>query len=361
MPWTADMKAPVLLSAYLTALLLASCGVDTKEQALGEHDVITVVADSADYDALSDVIENAFTEPFFTPQPETWFRLRRLDLGELLDNKRRRNILIVAPLNAENRMGDYMRSALDSTVKELVRAGEQHVFVKQDLWYKGQTVVHLTARNMQELRDFMVANADQLEYYFKKSWDDREKERLWTLPRENDIEQQLMDDHGFSLAVIRGWFVAKDSAEISSVLLRRQAPAETERWLLVHWIDTIDTGLLTNDFAFETRNRLTETLFRTFDDSAWVVIDSLHHLQFDEVRFQDRFAVRMKGLWRMNDYSMGGPFVSYLFYDEQQERIYFLDGSVFAPKYEKKKLMQDVDVMMQTFYTRALEEAEGGS
>jgi len=355
------MKAPVLLSACLTALLLASCGVDTKEQALGEHDVITVVADSADYDALSDVIENAFTEPFFTPQPETWFRLRRLDLGELLDNKRRRNILIVAPLNAENRMGDYMRSALDSTVKELVRAGEQHVFVKQDLWYKGQTVVHLTARNMQELRDFMVANADQLEYYFKKSWDDREKERLWTLPRENDIEQQLMDDHGFSLAVIRGWFVAKDSAEISSVLLRRQAPAETERWLLVHWIDTTDTGLLTNDFAFETRNRLTETLFRTFDDSAWVVIDSLHHLQFDEVRFQDRFAVRMKGLWRMNDYSMGGPFVSYLFYDEQQERIYFLDGSVFAPKYEKKKLMQDVDVMMQTFYTRALEEAEGGS
>ena len=361
MRWTADMKTLVLLSVFFMTLFLASCGVDSKEQALGESDVITIIADSVDYEELSDVVENAFTRPFFTPQPETWFRLRRLDLGDLLDNKRRRNIFIIAPLNAENRMGDYMRSALDSTVKDLVRAGEQNVFVKKDLWYEGQTVVHLTARNMQELRDFMVANAEQLKYYFKKSWDEREKERLWSLPREKDIEQRLMDEYGFSLAVIRGWFVAKDSAEISSVLLRRQAPAETERWLLVHWIDTTDTGLLANDFAYETRNRLTEILYRTYDDSAWVVIDSLHHLQFDEIRFQDRFAIRMKGLWRMSDYSMGGPFVSYLFYDEQHERLYFLDGSVFAPKFEKKKLLQDVDVMMQTFHTRPLGEAEDGS
>ncbi|MBN1448606.1 MAG: DUF4837 family protein [Bacteroidetes bacterium] len=351
------MRAPALFAAGIACLLLLSCGIETREEALGENDVITVIADSADYAELEDVIENAFTRPIFTPQPESWFRLRRHNLGDLLDHKRERNILIVAPLDAENRMGDYMRAALDSTVKDLVRAGEQHVFVKRDLWYRGQTVVHLTARSMSELRDFMAANAEKLEYYFKQAWDERERARLWSLPREEDIEDRLMEEYGFSLAVIRGWFVGKDSAEISSVLLRRQAPAETERWMLVHWLDTTDTGLLTNSFAYEMRNRLTEILYRTFDDSAWVVIDSLNHLQFDEVRFQDRFAIRMKGLWRMSDFSMGGPFISYLFYDEQHERIYFLDGSVFAPRYEKKKLLQDVDVMMQTFHTRPPGEA----
>jgi len=133
------------------------------------------------------------------------------------------------------------------------------------------------------------------------------------------------------------------------VLLRRQSPAETERWVLVHYVDNASPEMLTNEVAYATRNRLTEMLYRTYDDSSWVVIDSVNYLQFDEVNFQDRFAIRMKGLWRMNDFSMGGPFVGYLFYDEQQRRLYFIDGSAFAPKYEKKKLIQDLDVMLSTF------------
>lgn len=338
----------MVVSALLLALGAAACGISTQNEAMGDNDIITVIADSSDYDALSDVIENAFGQPFFTPQPETWFELRRYDLAEMLQHKRERNILIIAPLDAKNRMGEYMRSALDSTVRQLVQDGKEHVFVQKDLWYRGQTVVHLTGRTMQELRDFMAANAQQLEYYFKQAWDEREIARMRTLPREEEIEQRLLDEHGFSFSVIKSWFIAKDSSEINTVLLRRQSPRETERWLLVHWLDTTDTGLLTNEFAYKTRNRLTEILYRTYDDAAWVTVDSLNHLQFDEVNFQDRFAIRMKGLWRMSDYSMGGPFVSYLFYDESQRRIYFIEGSVFAPRYEKKKLIQDVDVMIKT-------------
>lgn len=333
----------------LLALGVASCGLHSGSDAIGESDVITIIADSSDFEELSDVIENAFAQPFFTPQAESWFRWHRHDLAELLDHKRDRNILIIAPLDGSSSMGEYMRTALDPSVQALVRGGKEHVFVKKDLWYREQTVMHLTGKSMQDLRDFMVANAQQLEFFFKQAWDEREMARLRALPREKEIEERLLEEHGFSLAVIKSWFIAKDSAEISSVLLRRQAPKETERWLLVHWLDTTNTSLLTNEFAYQTRNRLTETLYRTYDDAAWVVIDSVNHLQFDEVDFQGRFAIRVKGLWRMSDYSMGGPFLSYLFYDETQKRLYFVDGSVFAPRYEKRKLIQDIDVMIKSF------------
>ncbi len=346
------MKSFPLLTSLLLASLLAACGLESKDTALGEYDVISVVCDSLDYAELEDVIENAFAQPFFTPQPERWFRLRRLNLADLLDHKRDRNIVIIAPLDGSRSTGEYMRTALDSTVRGLVRSGKEHVFVQKDLWYRGQTVMHLSGVNLRELRDFIASNNRELEYYFKNSWDEVERKRILNLPRESDMEQRLMKDHGFSLAIIKDWFVAKDSSEIGSVLLRRQSPQGTERWLLLHWIDTDNTALLTNKFCYESRNRLTEILYRTYNDSSWVVIDSLNHLQFDEVNFQGRFAIRMKGLWRMNDYSMGGPFVSYAFYDEQQKRVYFIDGSVFAPKYEKKKLIQDVDVMITTFATR---------
>ncbi len=347
--------------ATLALLGAASCGLETKTEALGDNDFITIIADSSDFDALGDVIENAFGQPFFTPQPETWFTWQRYDLAALLDHKRDRNILIVAPLDAEGRMGEYMRSALDSSVRKLVLEGQEHVFVKKDLWYRGQTVVHLTGKSMEDLRDFMASNAQQLEYYFKQAWDERELTRLRKLPREDEIEQKLLDEHGFTFTLIKSWFIAKDSSEINTVLLRRQAPKETERWLMVHWLDTTNTALLNNEFAFETRNHLTKILYRTYDDSAWVVVDTVNHLQFDEVNFQDRFAIRMKGLWRMSDYTMGGPFVSYLFYDESQKRLYFIEGSIFAPRYEKKKLIQDIDMVIKSMRISAPKDTQTAS
>jgi hypothetical protein len=343
------MKHLPLATVLIVAALFSACGLESKDTALGEYDVITIVCDSADYSELEDVIEIAFSQPIFTPQSERWFRVQRLDLGDLLDRKRERNIVIIAPLDAPHSTGDYMRKALDSTVRGMVRDGKEQVFVQKDLWYRGQTVMHLTAPTMSELRDFMAANASRLEYYFKSAWDEFERTRMLRLSREEAIEQQLLAEHDFTLAIIKDWFVAKDSSDIGCVLLRRQSPMDTERWLLVHWIDTDNTALLSSNFAYNTRNRLTEILYRTFNDSAWVVIDSAHYLQYDEVNFQGRFAIRMKGLWRMNDYSMGGPFTSYLFYEESQKRLYFIDGAAFAPKYEKKKLIQDLDVMISTF------------
>ncbi len=342
-----------VLVTLCIGVVLAGCNRNGLQPALGESDQVTIVADSTDFETYADVFENALTAPFFTPQPESWFSIERVGVGALPGRKNQRNILIVAPIDAQNAAGELMRAALDAQVQHLVREGREHIFVKRDLWYSDQVVVFVTAANAGALREAVMEAGPRLHHYFKNAWDEREMRRLFTLGRLENLESRLLKKHAWSIGIIKGWKVGKDSTELRSVLLRRQDPANTERWVLVHWIDSADTRLLTNAFAYATRNRLTQILYRTFDDRTHVRIDSVNHLQFDEVEFNGRFAIRMQGLWQMADYSMGGPFVSYLFYDEAQKRMYFLDGSVFAPAYEKKKLIQDVDVMMHTLTTRA--------
>ncbi|PSQ65454.1 MAG: DUF4837 domain-containing protein, partial [Bacteroidetes bacterium QH_2_64_74] len=51
----------------------------------------------------------------------------------------------------------------------------------------------------------------------------------------------------------------------------------------------------------------------------------------------------------------GGPFVTYTFYDRSTDRVYMLDGSVFAPDYDKLDLLRQMEVMARTF--RTAEEA----
>jgi len=53
----------------------------------------------------------------------------------------------------------------------------------------------------------------------------------------------------------------------------------------------------------------------------------------------------------LNIKGMGGPFVNYVFYDEDTKRLYMLDGSVYAPKYFKRNLIQQMDVTLQSFRT----------
>ncbi|NUM62028.1 MAG: DUF4837 family protein [Ignavibacteriaceae bacterium] len=55
----------------------------------------------------------------------------------------------------------------------------------------------------------------------------------------------------------------------------------------------------------------------------------------------------------MNEFDNSGPFVNYFFYDEKTERIYMIDGSIFAPKYYKRNLIQQTDVTLQSFRTKA--------
>jgi hypothetical protein len=70
-----------------------------------------------------------------------------------------------------------------------------------------------------------------------------------------------------------------------------------------------------------------------------------------EVNFNGKYAILTQGLWEKKPDGMQGPFVNYTFYDEKNRRIYMLDGCIYAPKFYKRNLIQQVDVLLQSFMT----------
>jgi hypothetical protein len=88
------------------------------------------------------------------------------------------------------------------------------------------------------------------------------------------------------------------------------------------------------------------------DDSSYVEIAE-DYLTSSEVNFNGRYAIFTQGLWDLNVKGMGGPFINYTFYDEKTKRLYMLDGSVYAPRFYKRNLIQQMDVTLQSFMTKA--------
>ncbi len=350
------MKKFLNLFLFFAAIIsvdiyLSGCEPHLKP-AIGKEDDIFVLADSTQWENYYEILSPIFEKEIITPQPEILFNLKRIDFSELNKFKKRKNLLIMATLSNGDHVSDYVKSILDSASYQLIKSGSEFVVKKQDVWSKGQVLVIMASNTIEELRIRAFRNSDNLLYYFQKASDERVMSNLYNPKYERkELEANYLKDYGWMLYIQADFVEAINNPAEKFVWLRRSPDIDMERWMFVHWIDSVSAGALTNDFIIETRNSLTKKFYKTMDDKAYVEI-AQENISHSEFNFNGKYSIFSQGLWRMNDFSMGGPFVNYTFYDEVNKRIYMLDGSVFSPRYEKKSLIQQVDVNLRTFKTK---------
>lgn len=334
------------------AIIFYITGCDTKKPATGHEDLIHVVADSLEYEQLESTLLQIFGKVIYTPQPENLFELKRVSVNRINEVKNKKNVIIMAPFGSGSMTSDYLNTMIDSTVQHMVLNEGEFVFNKRDLWAKDQLVMILTAPSIDELKMSMLQDHENLLYQFQDISNKRLFKSLYNPKYEQyDIEAKLLDNYGWIIYVQADFLLAKDAPEENFVWLRRAVNTDMERWIFVHWIENASPELLNNDFIYSERNKMTEKFYRTTADTAYVEIAD-QYLNTREVNFEGKYALMTQGLWRFSDKSGGGPFVNYTFFDENTHRIYMLDGSIYAPKYYKKKLIQQVDVTLQSFRTK---------
>lgn len=321
--------------------------------AYGKEDEIIVFADSASWENYYEFLSEIFEKEIITPQPEQLFTLKRVNLEQLNKYKNRKNILIVTSLNENSKVKDFVRAIIDSVALKLIEEGKEFVIRKENVWAKDQVIVILVSNSIESLKIRALKAKENLLYYFQKMSDERVFKSLFNPKYERkDLEAKYLNDYGWKIYIQADYVEAINKKEDNFVWIRRAPSSDIERWIFIHWIDSADSRWLKKDSLISIRNRITEKFLRTIDDKAYVQIAGEYMTQ-SEIDFNGRYAIYTQGLWRMNDYSMGGPFVNYMFLDTLTSRLYLIDGSVFSPRYEKRALIQQMDVTLRTFRTKA--------
>ena len=338
----------------LLILLFASSGCDPSiKPARGAEDEIYVVADSIEFEELRTSLETTFEKLIYTPQPEKLFTLKRISVNEIEKYKNRKNIIIIAPLNSSSTVSQFIKAVIDSVARAKLREENGFQIKKYDLWARNQLVMVLTSQDKQQLEFNILQHKDDLLYAFQKISDSRLYSSLYSSKYEQEnVEGMLLKDYGWIIYVQADFKLALNKPEDNFAWFRRSPNSDMERWIFVHWIDNASPALLQPDSIKAIRNKLTQKHYRTSDDSSYVVIAQDYYTT-SEVNFNGKYAIFTQGLWELNIKGMGGPFINYTFYDEKSKRLYMLDGSVFAPKYYKRNLIQQMDVTLQSFMTES--------
>ncbi len=340
----------IIVLSFLLFFLFFS---KTEKTAKGSEDEVFVVADSIEYEQLVQSLRSVFEKEITTPQPEKLFTLKRMSVAQLENNQRSKNIIIAAPLNSVSQTSKYIKTIVDSSVEEKLASDNSFIDYKNDLWAKNQLVAVISAPTIEELNTKILNNSDNLLYIFQKKSDERLFSNLYNPTYEKkNIEGKFLRDYGWVIYVQADYVVALDKPEQKFVWLKKSSASDMDLSIFVHWIDNANPDYLVHDSIKAIRNRLTKQFYQTFNDTSYIVLVE-DYFVVKEVNFNGRYALFTQGLWELNIKGTGGPFVNYFFYDETTQRIYMIDGSVYAPKYYKRNLIQQMDVTLQSFRTKS--------
>ena len=344
-------KIFLLLLSIVILFVLQSCEPSNK-LAKGAEDEIIVVADTAEFEALKIPLQDIFEKIIYTPQPEKLFNLKRISCNEIEKYQNNKNIILLAPLNSSSNTSKFVNALLDSSETMKMISVKNCMIPRYNLWAKNQLVMILTAPDMQKLELGLTTNKEVLLNSFHNISDKRLYECLYDSKYEKrSTEGILLKSYGWIIYVPSDFTLAENKPEENFICLINSSGKDMGKWIFVHWIDNASPAFLNEDSVRTIRNKLTNKYYKTPDVSSFVKIGKDNCIN-DEVTFDGRYSLITQGLWE-NTKGMQGPFINYTFFDVNTKRIYMIDGSINAPDYYKRNLIQQMDVMLKSFKTKA--------
>ena len=67
------------------------------------------------------------------------------------------------------------------------------------------------------------------------------------------------------------------------------------------------------------------------------------------LRYRGRAFMETRGFWEVHGDFVGGPFVSHSFYSPDGNDIIVLEAFVFAPRYDKRQYLRQVESLLYSF------------
>lgn len=359
------LRLPFLL---LALLLLAACGdgIDYRPSAIGANDEIQIVVDSTLWAGpVGDVLRETIGGEILTlPAPEPAFAITPIHLAGQSDvsaAQTYKNVLIVAVTSDTASVTTrFVRGFFSEDVQaRLVPDSIATTATRDNLWRQNQRHIVAVAPTEEALIALLRDRNEHLRDRFNEVVRQRQAIDMFERRRQFAIEDTIMRRHGFAVNAQHDYFIARDSSQF--VWLRRVL-SDSWRSVFVHYAEGSHPNRLDSAYVLGLRDSLTITHIQG-TSGGYMKIDRRRPLRVRPVGLGARFALEIRGTWMLVTPttgpdgqtrelpSMAGPFVSYVVYDEDTRRLYFIDGMVFAPRYPKRDFLRQTEAIAHTFRT----------
>jgi Domain of unknown function (DUF4837) len=346
--------------AFILAVLVLSSCSDSKKNtnlppASGLTGDIFLVMDSTQWKGpLGKELDSLFSAKMGgLPREESIYHMRWIDPRKLnFVLKQRRNLIFAVSLDQRTSGANHVKRLFTKESLDQIRANPD-LFSQnaQNVFAKGQEVLYLFSSTEEQLIQHVRKNGRKLVEYF----DIKERERLTaslfkakqvkgvTDLLRKEFECEIKVPFGYQLVMNNEEFLwvrqinPKDDKDIFIARKKYTSQEQFKRDSVILWRDDICKKYLFGDPDRQETHLITETEVEQIP-----VITR-------EVSFHNKFAVEMRGLWRTDNFVMGGPFVSYTLADQSKGMLYYIEGFTFSPGKDQREIIRELETILYTF------------
>ena len=325
------MKKTTALLLLLSALsVLVSCSRNPKAllpNVSGKAGEVIVVIDRDNWEgnlgnAVRDILA---TDCPYLAQKEPLFTLSNVTPGGFADLfKVHRNILIFN---------------IDAQIQE------EGIVYRNDVWAHPQCVIQVNAADGEGAFRLLTENAERV----TASIEQAERDRIIAnskLYEEASLAKVVTEMIGGSPHFPSGYKLKKKTDDFIWIADEKQY---TLQGVFIYKYPAAENENFTEENIITHRNAFLQENVPGMFDNTWMTTSDIVTPTVEFIKFRGHQFAQTRGFWEVHNDFMGGPFVSHSFYGEGAQDIIVIEGWVYAPRYDKRQYLRQVESIVYSF------------
>lgn len=229
-------------------------------------------------------------------------------------------------------------------------------FLRQDMWSHPQCVIKLSATDSADALRIFSSNEEVI----LNALEQAERDRIVTntlLYENRPVFDAVSERLGGSPHFPSGYKLKKVTDDFAWVSYDTQQ--SVIQGVFVYKYPVAEGGEFTKEKIVERAvDVLRDNVPGMFDGTYMTVVDRVLKDSFHVtptvkfLKYKGRDFAEMRGFWEVTDDFMGGPFVQHSFYSPDGSEIVVAMAFVYAPKYNKRQYLRQVESMLYSFEWR---------
>lgn len=220
------------------------------------------------------------------------------------------------------------------------------VVYKNNVWAQPQAVVQLNAADAQQALDLFHEAGAVIPEFFEQAERDR------VIANSKLYEERILQEPvarvtgGGILHFPSGYKCRRATEDFAWIADEKQRVFQT---VLVYRYPASGEDVFSLENMIETRNRIMQANVPGGPEGSYMTTSLAQEPTTRSLRYRGRDFMETRGFWEVHGDFMGGPFVSHSFYSKDGKDIIVLEAFVYAPRYDKRQYLRQVESLLYSF------------
>lgn len=263
-----------------------------------------------------------------------------------------RNLVFVFTLEPDSPGSRMLKERFnEETLQRIATDTSFFLFTEQNEFARGQEVMYLFGPTEEQLIKKLRENRENIQYFFNNLEKKRLIQNILSTTTTKGITEMLKKNYGFELRVPFGYKVADTQHDF---VWLRQMDAHVDKDVFVSWKPYESEYQFLPDSILTWKDDITRRYI--FEDpenpQSYLVTETtvpFKPVKARQTSINGQFAMELRGLWRTNNRTMGGPFICYAVASPEIGKIFYLEGFCFSPGKDQRETIRELEAILNTF------------